>query len=175
VGGLKELSSKWTFALKYLYPCIWFLGVPFIYVIIVGFGGLAPDKLKLAFYAIWLMLGLLYTVTYYDLKKVGLEKDFLYITNYEKDETINLDLVENVIEKKIFFGGRRITILFNEQTEFGKEVSFLAQPPVLSDPRLPHPVVNEIKVASDEYKYFISFAKQEKARQEKKEDLFGYF
>lgn len=174
MDGLKELSSKWTFALKYLYPCIWFIGVPFIYVVIVGIGGLHFTEITIAFCAVWLFLGLLYTITYYDLKKVSLEKDFIYVTNYEKDETINLDLIENVVEKKVFFGGRRITVLFNKPTEFGLQISFLAQPPLLPDPRLPHPVVSELKVASDEYKYFVSFAEQEKAKTEKK-DIFGYF
>lgn len=174
MDGLKELSSNWTFALKYLYPCIWFIGVPFIYVIIVGIDGLYPTQVTGAIYLVWLLIGVLYTVSYYDIKKVALEKDFIYVSNYEKDVTINLDLVENVIEKKMALGGRRITILFNKETEFGESISFIAQPPILSDPRLPHPVVNEIKVASDDYKYFVSFAEQEKQRTEKT-DLFGYF
>lgn len=174
MDGLKELSSKWTFALKYLYSCIWFIGVPLVYAIIVGIDGLYPNEVKMAFYLMWLLIGVLYLVTFYDIKKVCLEKDFLYVTNYEKDLTITLDRVETVIEKQMPFGLRRITIFFYQPTEFGKEISFIALPPISMDPRIPHPAINEIKMAADDYKYFISFAEQEKAR-ENKNDVFGYF
>ncbi len=62
---------------------------------------------------------------HFPLKRVKVDDDNLYISNYLKEITVPLGEIENVTEF-ILSEPRRVTIHFRNETEFGRKIVFLA-------------------------------------------------
>lgn len=145
---VQVLSSKITFAQKFVFPTIWTLGF--------GAGTLAmftggmhgkngapvPPETKWIFLTMW-TAGT--TFIFYwsgSLKKVSLENDSLIISNYFREARVHMSQVADVREQK-WVKGNPIIITFRSDTAFGRKIVFLPQMRL----RLfgPHPILEELK------------------------------
>jgi hypothetical protein len=150
----KTLSSSLTFFSKFVFPAIWFgilaLGLteseadmtPAAHAKRLAFGG-ATGMLIL-----WGLCGL---------KRVRIDKEFLYVSNYLRETVIPLDLIDRVREYWWLEPGY-VAVHFRQPTDIGTSIRFVAkfQSGPHSFPLLrlftarvpPHPVVAELKNAA---------------------------
>ena len=81
------------------------------------------------------------------LKRVRMDSDALYISNYLREITVPLRNVERVTENYWLVNPHHVTIQFNFETDFGSQVVFMPKVKwraFLSS----HPIVAELQVAS---------------------------
>ncbi len=125
-----NISSSATVFLKYFLPTIWivFFGtlmMVFIFAQELKMGSMSPTNFKI-FYSVFFfgMIGLMY-FTIFKLKRVEIDHQYLYITNYLKIYRYPFDTIESITKKDygywLFY-----TIELKEEGFFGKKSRFLA-------------------------------------------------
>lgn len=135
----KRLSTSMTFFWKYIFPPVWLggFGIGTIGAIsTLGINGL-PFLIGLIF-----GFGLIYYVCI-RAKKVDIDDNFLYISNFRKNIQVPLENVKNVSDN-VLLSPRPIFIEFHNITEFGKKIMFIGYTEMFlffSD----HPAVKEIE------------------------------
>lgn len=138
-----QLSSKQTFLLKIVLPII--LGIIFIQTIVLivlnfrdaGILPLLIVPLMMAF-GIFVMSR---TIMRY--KKVSVDDEFLYVSNYRREIKIPISNIKDVSQIK-WYRTRPVTIYLKEDSEFGREIVFTPKLngfQVFAD----NPVVDELK------------------------------
>jgi ABC-type phosphate/phosphonate transport system permease subunit len=130
-----RLSSLQTFFCKFIFPPI----------LIGGFGlavtktrNTADPKSWLAILMIWIVCSAFLYWSCVRLKKVSIDDQFLYVSNYLKEIAIPFSLIGDVTENTWL--NTPVTIHFKLPTEFGDEIVFMPKfrwVPSLSS----HPVV----------------------------------
>lgn len=148
---MKTLSSPLTFFSKYVFPVIW--------VVILGMAVIAPlanppggppaatDDFTLAFSAAWIAGAVFLFVTCGNIKRVRVEGDKLYISNYLREIAVPLTEIQEVTENRLL-NHRPITLHFKTYTGFGRSVRFFP-----AERRLPwkdNPLVNLLAAAAEE-------------------------
>ena len=135
-----RLSSLQTFGCKFIFPPLW----------IGGFGLVAMKSMHAADPKAWSPVFVMWIVSsgfiYWNcvrLKKVGIDDQFLYVSNYLKEIAIPFSLIGDVTENR-WLNTHPVTIHSKLPTEFGDEIVFM--PKVSWAPSLsPHPVVAKLK------------------------------
>lgn len=148
----RRLSSRWTFACKYLFPPLWIGGfgpapLAMWAGAIHGRDGLpTPLSTKLLFSAIWVVgtAGLVWLSS--RVKRVAMTEDALIVSNYLREVSIPLSQVTAVTEN-MYVSAHPVTIHLRADAGFGTSVTFM---PYSRGSRLmtPHPVVAKIKAAA---------------------------
>ena len=146
------LSSGSTFLMKVLLPTFWIGITTFITVTLFFWPGVWDDPKVTNPSFKWISLLVAGTGTLYmwwsnvRLKRVGLDDQSLYISNYLTEIAVPLANVANVTELR-WLSTHLITIDFLTDTEFGSRVVFLPRwvGGPLSPQPFPHPVVEEIR------------------------------
>jgi hypothetical protein len=141
----RTLSSAMTFLMKFIFPTLW--------ISIFGYGTLAlwivrnnqatPDTMKGLFPLLW-VAGTLFILKFCaGLKCIKADNRNLYISNYLREITVPLTLIENVTEIR-WINIHPVTIHFRGDTEFGQRVTFMPQSRIFAGGS--HPVVTELNV-----------------------------
>lgn len=140
----RELSSKQTFFLKIILPIL------FAAMLMTVFAGIVFSSKKdeiLPLIIIFPLIGLFgifsmyFTVMRY--KKVAVDDDFLYISNYRNEIKVPLSNISEVTETK-WIRTRPITIHLKSDSEFGRKIVFTSKMKgfrVFAD----NPIVAELK------------------------------
>jgi len=150
---MRTLSSSLTFGYKFIFPIFW-IGV-FGIVTLLMFA--APDLIEdgktvreiRSYFLFALILG--GTLIYWScmrLKKVSLDRDYLYISNFSKVVKVNLRDVERV-SGSLFLNPELVWLRFRSPTEFGEKIVFMGKWRLISG-WTRHPVVNEIEEKIDQ-------------------------
>lgn len=115
----RELSSKQTFFLKIILPVIFgvFFAATIFLIIFRGELILTPVLLLMIFG----MSAMYFTLMRY--KKVSIDDDFLYVSNYRKEIKIPVSDIAEVTEIK-WVRTRPITIYLKNDSEFGRKIVF---------------------------------------------------
>ncbi len=135
----KRLSTSMTFFWKYIFSTIWLGGFGIVTIGAIstlGINGL-PFLIALIF-----GFGLIYYVCI-RAKKVDIDDNFLYVSNFRKNIQVPLENVKNVSDN-VLLSPRPIFIEFHNTTEFGKKIMFIGYTEMFlffSD----HPAVKEIE------------------------------
>ena len=119
---LRRISSLSTVYTKIVSPLlfpVWM--VLFFYLLPVG--GVAETAVMGVFFAA--IAGAFFWL-HFPLKRVQVDDNNLYISNYLKEITVPLGEIENVTDF-ILSEPRRVTIHFRNETEFGRKIVFLAK------------------------------------------------
>jgi hypothetical protein len=149
----RTLSSARTFLTKFVIPTIWLAGFAATTMLLFrtrGFTGpdglLPPPEMK------WLFLGgavlggwFLY---WYGvrLKRVEIDEQWLYVSNFLREIRIPLSDIEEITENR-WVSTRPITVEFRHETEFGSRIVFMPRPRWWRLWRA-HPVVGELEAAT---------------------------
>jgi hypothetical protein len=133
----KTISSSMTFFFKYIFSTLWITGF--------GIGTISVSASKLDQESFTFIFGFIAGVTFLywaclRLKKISIDEENLYISNYFKEITIQRKNIEKVTQS-FFVNPRLIWIHFKQPTEFGKSIIFT---PLLSL-SINHPIVEELR------------------------------
>ena len=135
----KPISTSFTFFLKFILPgtCI----VVCSYGTILAFS--SNWETGLTALTLGLFLSLVSFLILGSVKKVSIDKDYIYISNFFKTNRVTLGNIKEIEENK-FAQPRMVTINFKKPTYFGKRIYFLAEhEPILLYNE--HPVIKEIQ------------------------------
>jgi hypothetical protein len=144
----RTLSSAWTFIEKIVFPVVWIggfgLGTGALYI---GKGGAPPPpEMKKVFLGGWLLgSGFIYWFCV-RLKRVRIDDEALYISNYLKEVRVPLRDIAEVSENR-WVNIHPVTIEFRSDTEFGRSIMFMPQMR-WSFGWSSHPVVAELREAA---------------------------
>jgi len=148
----ETLSSLQTFIFKFIFPVFWIsgfsvgTGMMWIPVLSGQRGDASPPELKFVFLAITIAGSAYIYWSCIRLKRVRMDGQFLYLSNYLREIQVPLAAVESVTEFR-WENSHPVTIHFVRPTEFGSSVTFM--------PKMrpfgffsSHPVVGRIRAAA---------------------------
>lgn len=143
----REISSKWTFYYKFIFPTLWIGGFTlttvFMFLFPAGWKG-SSDIRK----ARWIFLGITIagaTVIYWScmrLKKVYLRQNSLVVSNYLTEVSVPLQQIERV-SGSVFMAPELVWVHFRRPTQLGRRIVFM--PTMRWFPGFSrHPIVREL-------------------------------
>jgi hypothetical protein len=136
------LSSRLTYFTKVIFPIMWIGGFGAGTAALWASNG-APNQMKWAFLTVLIVGSPSIWWTCVRLKKVRVDGDTLYVSNYLKEIALPLDVVERVTENR-WINIRPVTLYFRRFTDFGSKTVFMPKTRIML-PWRSHPVVDEIK------------------------------
>jgi hypothetical protein len=106
--------------------------------------------MKLQFLVIWIVGAAFILWACAGLKRVRVDSKSLYVSNYLREITIPLSMIEDITEIR-WVNIHPVTIYFRNVTEFGQRITFM---PITRFFGLwsSHPVVAELKLLAGRYK-----------------------
>ena len=144
----RTLSSAQTFWVKFVFPWIW--------ILLFGMGTFSlwtvphpnmPAEIPWIFLAAWLV-GLVFTLWICaDLKRVRMDQDTLYISNFRREIAVPLSEIDSVTENR-WIRSHPVKIWFRHPTEFGDKVTFMPTVRMFEFTWAPHPVVEQLRTAA---------------------------
>lgn len=137
----RVISSGGTFYYKIILPVI-LLICTIALPTAVYFDG-SGNHLSVAFFFFLYLLvcTVIFLLIAKKFKKVSIDDNFLYISNYLKEITIPLSNIADVTETK-WLRGHPVTIHLNPASEFGNKITFLSK---FRFSFKSHPIVEELK------------------------------
>jgi hypothetical protein len=130
---MKTISTPLTPFFKFIHSTMWF----FVCGLFFTVPDLEPPILKmilvLPFFAFW---------EYSRIKRVAIDEDFLYVSNYFRSERIPLDNIDSVTDN-IWLDSHPVTIHLKEPCSFGRKIIFMPQMLILFFQH--HPIVKELQ------------------------------
>jgi hypothetical protein len=147
----RRISSAQTYFMKFFFPVLWNIScgigeLAFFGVIGIDWfknGPPIPPAMKWIGIAVWAYGNAMCFWINFRLKRVEIDDDNLYISNYVSEDEVPLRNVSDISESRLM-NPRPITIRFHAQTEFGDRIVFLAKQRWLDFFWKQHPVVDEI-------------------------------
>lgn len=137
---VERLSSLQTFFGKFIFPPIW-IGA-------FGFGAMksrlgADPKVWPLMFVAWIVGSAFIYWTCVRLKRVSIDDQFLYVSNYLQEIAIPFSFIGDVTQNP-WMNNQAVTIHLKFQTEFGDRIVFLPSFRFLAFVG-PHPVVDKLK------------------------------
>ena len=126
---IKTLSSGQTIYGKSILPAVWIPGAG-LATLAVWHGDLhdpgraAPMAMKVLYAAVFIAGSALILWSCPSLKRVRVDSEQLYISNYRREISIPLGLIADVTRTK-WISGSPVTICFTDDTAFGRKVVFI--------------------------------------------------
>jgi hypothetical protein len=147
-----QLSSSRTLVTKFVLPVVWLAGFGVATLLLFTTGGLSgPDGLPPPPEMKWLFVGAIGLGGWFlywfcgRLKRVEIDEQWLYVSNFLREIRVPLADIEEVTENR-WINIRPITVEFRRETEFGSSIIFM--PPRRWKFWQPHPVVGELEAAT---------------------------
>jgi len=130
----QSISSGWTLFLKLVLPIMWttFFGT-FVAVILFSedgayliAGGMITPFIARVISLSFLLLGIFFFYwLFMRLKRVDVDNDFMYVTNYFKARRYPYHNIEKIVGNQ-YLMFRPVTVYFKEAGTFGKKITFLS-------------------------------------------------
>jgi hypothetical protein len=134
------LSSRQTFFSKFIFPPIW-IGASGLGLMKAGFG--APARGWPIVFVGWIVASGFVYWSCARLKRVSIDEQFLYVSNYFNEIAIPFSDIGDVTQNP-WMNNQHVTIHFKVPTEFGGAIVFM--PRFRFFPFVgPHPVVDRLK------------------------------
>lgn len=150
-GNPRTLSSMQTFLMKVVFPVIWIglfgFGTFMLWVGAISgrAGASAPAFLKWQFLVMWIAGSAFILWSCGRLKRVRIDREFLYVSNYRREVAVPLSMIEDVTENR-WINIHPVTVRFRVPTEFGQTITFM--PTARFFGWSSHPVVKELREAA---------------------------
>lgn len=147
----RTLSSAQTFLMKVIFPAVWICGfgagtLGLWFGAMRGPGGTgAPPFMKWQFLAAWVAGSAFILWCCASLKRVRIDREFLYVSNYRREIMVPLSTIEAVTENR-WINIHPVTVRFRVPTEFGQQIKFM--PTARFWGWSSHPVVAELRSAA---------------------------
>jgi hypothetical protein len=136
------LSSRLTFITKTIFPAFWIAGFGALTALFWVGRGLQAETGWL-FLTAWIAGTLSFLWWCIPLKKVRVDGNALYVSNFRKEIVVPLTFIESVTENR-WINVHPVTIHFRGDTEFGRKISFMPKSRVMFF-WSSHPVVDELR------------------------------
>lgn len=137
VEKMHRLSSNWTLFLKIFFPVFWlsFIG-GFVAAAFVSnnieFPHITSLKFRIDILLIFVSGIIFFIFTFFRLKRVDAENDFIYITNYFKTYRYHIeDIAEIKVYNHIILKAAHLK--FTSRSSFGKKIIFIPNSEELKD------------------------------------------
>jgi hypothetical protein len=115
----KTVSNPVSFFLKFIFTPLWIIGVGILAILRI------PNVMGDWFLPVfWLVTTPLVYSMYGRIKKVEVDHNYLYLSDFRHSIQVPWSSVEGVVETK-WLNFRPIWIRFNQPTQFGKEIVFI--------------------------------------------------
>jgi hypothetical protein len=101
------------------------------------------DDMKLQFLIMWIVGSALILAFCAGLKRVRVDENFLYVSNYLREISVPLDLIIEVTEIR-WLNIHPVAIYFRDATEFGRKITFMPTTRIFGF-FSSHPVVSELR------------------------------
>lgn len=147
----RRLSSRQTVLMKFVLPAIWLPGFATATILLfsgrLSFDQPPPGEMKWTFLAVTLAGAASLYWFCMRLKRVEMDDNALYESNYLRETSIPLAEIDEVTENR-WVNIRPVTVTFRTDTDFGDRVVFM---PTTRWWRFwqEHPVVDELRRASE--------------------------
>jgi len=153
-GYHRIISSGQTFSTKYVTPAFWFVA-PFVGAFMLVDGafpdlyramfprGLMPPVMWVAVGA-WAFTGFSMALWCFPLKRVAVDDDSIYVSNYLQEIQLPLSAIMAVKENR-WLKLHPVTIEFNRDTTFGRRIMFMPTIRFFTIGWLSHPIVEELR------------------------------
>ncbi|HEV7364566.1 MAG TPA: hypothetical protein VGN76_01835 [Gemmatimonadales bacterium] len=139
--------------MKFVLPSVWLAGFAAVTVGLFAGDGSSnrggpefPAEMKWLFLGATVLGGLFLYWGCMRLKRVDLDEDALYISNYLREVRVPLRDIEEVTENR-WINIRPVTVEFRRDTDFGPRITFMPKTRWWSFWRA-HPVVGELEAAA---------------------------
>lgn len=139
----KKISSQATFFIKFIFPAIWLIGFGqhMLSDLPKSFIEMNPDLfLSIGFFLVGVII---FGLLAFPLKEVFIDEEFIYLSNYFREDKISLRHIERVSET-FLTNPKLVIVRFKDRTIFGKRIIFIPQDRWFA-PLRKHPIVNDIK------------------------------
>lgn len=137
---MRELSSPLSFFYKFVFLFLWFGGFGYG-VRNVIFSGIY-DTRWLQYSGVWLVVSVFIFFTTGSIKKVAIDGDFLWVSNFIKADKIPLSDI-SAVDGSTFLSPRLVWFTLKEKSIFGKRITFLPKHR-MSSGFGKHPIVHEL-------------------------------
>lgn len=148
----RNLSSAQTFLMKFVFPTVWLAGFVAATVLLFTTGGLSephglppPPALKWVFLGVTVLGAVCLYWCCMRLKRVEIDEQWLYVSNYRREIRVLLRDIEEVFENR-WVNIHPITLALRHETEFGSHITFMPKTRWWGF-RRSHPVVHELENA----------------------------
>jgi hypothetical protein len=144
----RNLSSTQTFLMKFVFPSVWLAAFTAGTVMLFVTGGIAgpdgppPPEMKWLFLGATVLGGLFLYWCCMRLKRVQIDEEWLYVSNYLREIRVPLRDIEDVSENR-WINIRPITLTLRRETDFGGQITFMPKTRWWGFWR-PHPVIREL-------------------------------
>src|ERR1700733_3829986 len=136
------LSSRQTFLYKIIFPVVWISGFGLGTVAMWTTSG-PPVDVKWSFLVGWCLGTIVMWRLCAPLKRLRTDGRNLYVSNYRKEITVPVNLIDHVTENR-WINIRPVTVHLRGDTELGGKIVFIPKSCFIF-PWTPHPVVGEIE------------------------------
>lgn len=119
---MRVLSSSFTFFLKFIFSGFWIIGFGTGAIIVLS----QKWESGLTTFGIWILASSIIFFTIGSSKKVSIDDNYLYVSNFYKTNKISLSSIRKISENRLI-SPRMIFIHFLEPTHYGKKIHFLAE------------------------------------------------
>ena len=120
----RTISSRLTILNKYIAPLMYFLMAGFVIGDGVSTNWDRNQSQGWFFLIFWIVTLSVICYSYVPLKRVAIDDEFFYVSNYIKETTVPLADVKSVIES-FWLPHHRVTIRFNSRSAFGRRIVFM--------------------------------------------------
>jgi len=147
----RTLSSAQSFLMKVIFPILWIGGFGAATLnlwlgTMHGPGGTgAPTFMRWQFLVMWLAGAAFIGWSCARLKRVRIDREFLYVSNYRREIMVPLSTIEAVTENR-WINIHPVAVRFRVPTEFGQTITFM--PTARFFGWSSHPVVEELRDAA---------------------------
>jgi hypothetical protein len=144
----KTISSAYTFWIKFVYPTLWIPGFGFgTFILWSGLahgknGGAPPEVIKDLFAIIWVTGTAFFLWLGIQLKRVRIDAQNLYVSQWFREITVPIREISNVTENR-WINLHPVTIHFKKVTACGRSVMFM--PTIRLALWSAHPIVAELQ------------------------------
>jgi len=130
----QSISSGWTLFLKLILPVMWitFFGTFVGYILLsedgaymVSGGAVTPMVARIVAFLFLFTGALAFYLLFMRLKRVDIDANFLYVTNYFKTRRYPYHNIEKIVHSRILMSNP-VTLHFKEAGSFGKKITFLS-------------------------------------------------
>jgi hypothetical protein len=149
----EELSTRWTYFYKYIFPALWIGGFA-SGTCVMWFQSLvnrAADPEIASMRWIFLLATIVgSTVIIWSsrrLKKVSMDGQFLYVSDFSNEIQVPLSAISKVTENR-WDNSHPVTIYFSQPTDFGQKITFMPTIRMFGF-WSSHPVVDKIRSAAN--------------------------
>ena len=147
----RTLSSAHTFLMKVIFPLVWIngFGAGTLALWLGAMHGAASDsaqpEMKWQFLVAWVAGSAFILWGCAGLKRVRVDREFLYVSNYRREIAVPLSSIEAVAENR-WINIHPVTLHFRAPTEFGQKITFMPTARLFG--WRSHPVVEELRCAA---------------------------